>query len=63
VTEAESPLPRIDELPPALVALLVEAKRFMRERLVGSLEVRFGEGGVPTLVSKLEQMKFSKSDR
>lgn len=32
----------------------------MREKLVGSLEVRFSEGGVPTLVDKHEQMKFPR---
>jgi hypothetical protein len=56
--EAESPLPRIDELPPPLIAFLVEAKRYMRERVVGSLEVRFSEGGIPTLIDKHEQMRF-----
>jgi hypothetical protein len=58
--EAEAPLPKIEDLPPALIAFLVEAKRYMRERVMGSLEIRFSEGGVPTLVDKHEQMRFSK---
>jgi hypothetical protein len=57
--EAE-PLPRLDELPPALIAFLVEAKRFMRDKRVGSLSVRFQEGGVPTLIEKHEQEKFPR---
>ena len=56
----ESPLPKLEDLPPALVGFLVEAKRYMRDRRVGSLKVWFAEGGVPTLVEQFEQQKFPK---
>ena len=57
-TESAGPLPAIEELPAALIAFLVEAKRYMRDKRVGSLTVKFREGGVPTLVEKLEQELF-----
>jgi hypothetical protein len=59
-TEAESPVPRIEELPPPLIAFLIEAKRYMRMRVQGSLTVKFREGGVPTLVEKFEQELFPR---